>query len=887
LLTDSEFNSWCDQLGLSSAAIEIIRHIRRSPPSRRVGGGPENVSGYYPSRKMGVTIQFDSHTVEFPLIYQMEHDDDVLEYYCQPWPIRLKYAGPSGRRVVAWHTPDYFVLRHDRAGWVEAKSEEDLPLLARKSPNRYRLVENRWECPAGRVYAEPLSLCYDVHSSADISPIFFRNAQFLDDYLRAPDPVPAASIDAVFDCLAKNSAITLDELLAQTKQTATPDAIYQMIATSIIHIDLSGAPLVEPEQVRVFRDSETAVQFHAATKDDRPDIGIVDICSGTTLSWDGKPWTVVNVGSNNVALLGENKSFVELPLQNMESLLQEGRLLRIGGRERAREHSEVQLRLVAASESDLKAANRRKTLVDAYLNSEVPAKSLNRTMQRHVSQYLKAQEAYGNGYIGLIPRTGRRGNRHPKLPEEARLAMTKFIKEEYETLEQPTRFSSWSTFKDRRELENLASPSYRSFCTAVDARPRYEQTKERKGRRAAYKHKEFYWNLDQQTPRHGDRPFEIAHIDHTELDLEMIFPETGKNLGRLWLTIMTDAFSRRTLAKYLSFDEPSYRSCMMVIRECVRRHGRLPQIIVVDGGREFASTYFDQVLARYEVTKKTRPPAQARFGSVCERMFGTTNTQFLHNLHGNTQIMKNVRQVTKSNNPKGRAIWDFESLDDRLTEFLYEVYDTIQHPALGQSPRDAFNAGLDISGARLHRYILYDTAFLMATAPSTRKGTSKVQPGRGVTINYFSYWAQAFRDPQVENRNVPVRYDPYNMGIAWAFVRGRWVECHSQFYSELKGRSEREVKIAARKLLQQMSQYSQNRITITASKLASFLRNVKQDEELLMQRLCDQESRHARERSDDNEIEETHDVSDPPETGVVDHPMSKKSFRDVEIYGAL
>ncbi len=412
------------------------------------------------------------------------------------------------------------------------------------------------------------------------------------------------------------------------------------------------------------------------------------------------------------------------------------------------------------------------------------------------------------------------------------------------------------------------------------------QTEKRQGRRAAYKHQEFYWNLDRKTPRHGDRPFEIAHIDHTELDLEMIFPETGKELGKLWKTIMPDACSRRILAHYLSFDPPSYRSCMMVIRECVRRHGRLPQIIVIDGGREFASTYFDSVLARYEVTKKTRPLAQARFGSVCERFFGSANTQFIHNLRGNTQIMKNVRQVTKSNNPKGRAIWDFKALDDRLTEFFYEVYDTMEHPALGQSPRDAFNAGLDLNGARLHRYILYDTAFLMATAPSTTKGTSKVHPGRGVTINYFSYWAQAFRDPRVENHSVPVRYDPYNMGIAWAFVRGHWVECHSQFYSELKGRSEKEVKIAARKLLQQMSQYSQNRMTITASKLAAFLRNVEQDEELLMQRLRDQESRHVRDRSGYNELAERQDVP-APEPGVVDHAMSKKSFRDVQIYGAL
>jgi hypothetical protein len=90
---------------------------------------------------------------------------------------------------------------------------------------------------------------------------------------------------------------------------------------------------------------------------------------------------------------------------------------------------------------------------------------------------------------------------------------------------------------------------------------------------------------------------------------------------------------------------------MMVMRECVQRHARLPQIIVVDGGREFESVYFETLLARYECSKKTRPGAQPRFGSVCERLFGTTNTRFVYNLLGNTQITRNVRQVTKSVSP--------------------------------------------------------------------------------------------------------------------------------------------------------------------------------------------------------------------------------------------
>jgi putative transposase len=889
MLTEREFNAWCEELGLPSATIELIQKIRGSPPSRRVGGGRDNVPVSYPSRKMGFTVQSESHRVEFPLVYQLENDDDVLEYYCQPAPIELEYEGASGRHVVAHSTPDYFVLRRKSAGWIEVKDENQLPILAAKSPNRYQFVENRWECPPGKAYAARFHLCYDLHSSADISPTFVRNATFLDDYLRVREPVPSVSIEAVRACLAETPIVTLEYLLSQTKDAVPSDEIYQMIAGSIIHVNLNAAPLIEPERVRVFANSEAAAQFYAGSMDDLPNIGMIDICPGAVLSWDGKPWTVLNIGNHNLTLRGENDHVSELPISSMELLLQEGRLLCVGGTEQLAEHSEVERRCAVASKSDLETANKRCKLVEAYLNpqTEEAVKDPNRTLRRYISRYLEARDAYGNGYIGLLPQVSKQGNRTARLTEETRLEMEECIESIYEKPEQPTKFCSWVEFKDACKSQNLPWVSYWTFCKAVDARPLHTQTEKRKGRRAAYKHKEFYWNLDRQTPRHGDRPFEIGHIDHTELDLEIISPVTGKKLGKLWLTILTDAFSRRELAHSVSFEEPSYRSCMMVFRECVRRHGRLPQIIVIDGGHEFASTYFDYVLARFEITKKTRPPAQSRFGSVCERHFGTTNTQFIHNLRGNTQIMKNVRQVTKSNNPKNRAIWDCRSFDDRLTEYFDSVYDTMEHPALGQNPRDAFNAGLDLGGPRKHRYILYNHDFLMATAPSTQKGTAKVHPGRGVTINHFLYWCQAFRDPLVENHSVPVRYDPYDMGVAWAFVRGHWMECHSQFYSDLKGRSEKEVRLAATKIRKQMHEYSQSRTTITASQQAAFLRKIHQDEEMLLQRLRDQEIRSLREGSGSTAREEKPNVPETSENQVASRELTRSSFEDLELCGAL
>jgi hypothetical protein len=281
---------------------------------------------------------------------------------------------------------------------------------------------------------------------------------------------------------------------------------------------------------------------------------------------------------------------------------------------------------------------------------------------------------------------------------------------------------------------------------------------------------------------------------------------------------------------------------MMILRECVRRHGRLPQILVLDGGKEFDSIYFETLLARCEVTKKTRPPAKARFGSVCERIFGTTNKQLLHNLQGNTQMARHSRLITKSVDPRNHAAWPLPELHQKLIEYAYEIYDTLEHPALGQSPREAFDTFLAQTGGRSHRSIAYDQNFLILTLPTTRKGTAKITPGRGMKINHVYYWSEHFRNPTWEAKQVPVRYDPFDVGTAYAFVDRQWVECHSEHYAALHGHSEREVHLASEELRKRRQNHS-GQFAVTAKKLAEFLESVELEEQILVQRLGDLEAR--------------------------------------------
>jgi putative transposase len=158
----------------------------------------------------------------------------------------------------------------------------------------------------------------------------------------------------------------------------------------------------------------------------------------------------------------------------------------------------------------------------------------------------------------------------------------------------------------------------------------------------------------------------MAHLDHTELNLVLCDSRTSQVLGKCWLTLLILAQPRRIAAYALTFDPPSYRACLMILRLCVQRYGRLPTAITVDGGPEFQSVYFEQLLALYRVRKHQRPAAEPRFGSPQERLFGTLETEFLYHLVGNTQATREPRLCTTATDPQRQAIWTLPRLAERL-----------------------------------------------------------------------------------------------------------------------------------------------------------------------------------------------------------------------------
>jgi hypothetical protein len=96
----------------------------------------------------------------------------------------------------------------------------------------------------------------------------------------------------------------------------------------------------------------------------------------------------------------------------------------------------------------------------------------------------------------------------------------------------------------------------------------------------------------------------------------------------------------------------------------------------------------------------------------------------------------------------------------------------------------------------------------------------------------------------VISENIPVRFDPWDAGVAYAYALDKWALCCSEKYAIFHGRSEREIMLATT-LLRQKTKLHGRQQRITTAKLATFLQSIEAQEALLRQQLSDRAARSA------------------------------------------
>ena len=870
MLTEQQLVERFDQLQIPEVGRLRIRHIRDNLPSATSNTSKMAGKTRYAPLKMPFVTEGAADSTEWAAMVHWDHDSETDEFYPQPEPFNITHkVGTSERRTTHPTTPDFLRVTKSAFIFEECKTESELEKLAKSSPDRFqRQADGTWRSPPAELAAAEFGCKFEIRSSRQNNWVLLENMELLKDYyVGTPHEIKCESRQLLKQKMQSQSWISTFDLI-HVEPAISADDLYLQIVRGEVFFPLTDLRLSDQECALVFRDKATYLAFSTFLKVQKP-VGeaeefTVALDVDDLFTWDSETWQVINPGKEKITIKrlsanADESNLAELTPKQILALVRQQKItVSTVPRPAATHLGEERLR--KASPQDIREANLRYAVLFGIETNVQNPLSARCTRSRFywLAQYKIGEVQYGNGFIGLLP--NRSGNRKPKASEASLALAASVIEADWETVRRKRRITSWGrysllarkggTLKDFggndlavpvTSAGGLTAVSYVTYCKLIKARSGYEQEKSRIGEKAAYPLEPEYLSLEQTTPKHGVRKWHIGHIDHSPLPLKFVHSELGEIVKTVWLSLLFDAFTRKVIAWYLSFDEPSYRSCMMVMRDCVRRHNRVHQIIVSDQGSDFNSEYWEMLLGLLNVTKKERRAGKPKEGSVIERMFKTTFEQFISSLMGSTDIVeKYFRSISPEVDPTRHAIWTMDRMDVGLQKYLDTVYHTNHQTGIGMSPDEADALSMRSHGLRLHRLISYNPAFIAQTCPAVHRGTATVTP-QGIKCNYRWFNCAEFGHPGVMGTKVPARYDPFNAGIAWAFVEGKWRMCMSEHYAIFSAYSERAIRFASERL-HLMDRRSGQAILINAERLAHFLMGAEGEEATAVQQLHDAEA---------------------------------------------
>ncbi len=206
-------------------------------------------------------------------------------------------------------------------------------------------------------------------------------------------------------------------------------------------------------------------------------------------------------------------------------------------------------------------------------------------------------------------------------------------------------------------------------------------------------------------------PLSIVQIDHTRLDVIAVDSLDRRPIGRPWLTMAIDLFSRMVVGFYVSFDPPGALGTGCCIAHAILpkdkwlvSHGikhrwpcwGLPRMIHMDNAREFRGETVRRACEEYGIEMNFRPVKTPNFGGHIESALGTF-MQASHALPGTT--FSNPIQRGEQN-PDHAAAMTIDEIEAWLAEYICGVYHQRKHSAIHTTPLHRYDEGIFGSDGR-------------------------------------------------------------------------------------------------------------------------------------------------------------------------------------------
>lgn len=195
------------------------------------------------------------------------------------------------------------------------------------------------------------------------------------------------------------------------------------------------------------------------------------------------------------------------------------------------------------------------------------------------------------------------------------------------------------------------------------------------------------------------RILERIEIDHTPLDLIVVDKATWLPLGRPWLTLAIDRYSRMIMGFYISFHAPSSFSVLQCLKRAILPKDAwlarfpdikekwpargIPGMIACDNGMDLHGDAFEEICREMGVQILYTPAGHPYLKGAIERMFRTMNQGLIHRMPGT--VFSNVHE--RGDYPSEElACITMETLTHLLTKWIVEVYHRTTHRGLRMSP---------------------------------------------------------------------------------------------------------------------------------------------------------------------------------------------------------
>ena len=187
----------------------------------------------------------------------------------------------------------------------------------------------------------------------------------------------------------------------------------------------------------------------------------------------------------------------------------------------------------------------------------------------------------------------------------------------------------------------------------------------------------------------AEYPNHIWQSDHHILDIIVVDPVTGKELGRPWITKIQDDHSRGICGYHLSMRHPNSMSITLAVRDAMlRKTGRrqnwpcgIPKLLYVDNGKDFRSEHLEQVCTHFNIELKHHERYLPRSKGKIERYFRTLEQMCIAYLDG--YVGSNPADRPERVVPQ----MTLEQVRVEIERFITDEYHERQHGTTKMKPR--------------------------------------------------------------------------------------------------------------------------------------------------------------------------------------------------------